>query len=724
MVMGCGDPGPSQPKVDGDPPPEPVLTHLELTLPDVVEEPLGSRVMATVAAFDQDGRRMETPAETRLEVLDSDPYFAGSTVARPDGRSVEFALRLVWPGSVAVRAAAGSVRSTAVTMEVSPAEAVVGELVERRVVAGGEASLTGYRMDLLDASALRAGGAALEVLSRDASTLTFRVPDLSVPTEGCDPASWVAVDLPDVAVYGPAPTLRYGLGRVVELLPGEWAMLGAAPSGCLSFVDGEAAEYTLTFVDVRPIREAETAPEGSTQDWLFGRPFTIDVADRSVSAGGAAEPTGRAVKALEPEELSTLEDDVVRPSAPPDGAPPPDDYLPFMDRPLVLGERVSVDSEPFGTYEAARVLGLYGTSDEVVLLGLESEGARAALAGTSFNMDDALNDLVRGLPVLARAFSEEFPDNYMTRQVIVLVRANRGGAPGVAIASGGGSVFSRPSGYVLLQGYESVDWEAGGPDDGVYGLMHEAAHLAQVARDHDLCQGDPENACPWGTAGTWSVEGGADFTAHEAIRRLRGYGFAANEPGPLVLGSWHGAGYDVFETPTYSFGRGYGYAEWFMRHLMQSVVRAGSSVDDALATVARATYEPWYGWVSNKYFDPEDREVKEGPPTRPVPGLVSRMREALGPDWDPVEAMLLGAAIQAVDDRNPNPLLQDVTLGHADELYWGPFASFRLGSGAAVSVLTVPWTWGWADLEVPAGGGDFAYDVSVEGLEWIVVRRR
>jgi len=721
--------------------PPPKISLLKLTMPATATGRLGSVVPVNVMAEDQYGAAFDLPADTRIEVVSTSPFFPGSEVVRATGQAPDLGLELVWPGRATIRAAALTIRSAPIGIEVAPAEPVVGQLAPSRVAPGDTGTLSGYRLDLLDPAALQADGRQLDVVSQDAATLRFRVPDLGVSAIGCDPASSIPLTLDGVRVFGKTPVLRYGTGQPVELAVGEYVMLGTAGSGCLEFPDdiGTESKYTLVFMDGRPIRESETGPEGASTNWTFAY-LRLMVTDRTVDAPSVTTIDARTPRPAVGGEIANVlqpRDTIMAPprlSAAINAAVaggradvtadlPPTDYLGYFARPLELGETVSVDADSAFTYEAARVLKRYGASGEVVLLGLEAEGATADRVGTSFRVDAAMQALAEQLPFLSRALSDNFPDHYQTGQVIFLIRAYRGGFPGVAIASTGERPGGTPYGYILFQMTQTADWATGGPEYNLYALAHETAHLAQISRDQDLCDLDPETSCPfWGTAGTWAVEGGADFLANESVRRAAGLSFQGNTFPAARIHAGAGGAWRVAGPPAYPFGRGYGYAEWFMRDLLQRVVSTGMNYDDAVALVGRATYEPWYGWVSFLYWDPVERMVRTSPPHQPVPGLVARIRQALGPTWDPIPAFLVGAASQAVDDLTSNPELQNVTHGLAWELFDGPFAEITLGTGQSVDHTTNAWSFGWAHITAPTGGGELSFGSPAPDIYWMLIR--
>lgn len=256
-------------------------------------------------------------------------------------------------------------------------------------------------------------------------------------------------------------------------------------------------------------------------------------------------------------------------------------------------------------------------------------------------------------------------------------------------------------------------------------MTHEAAHVAQISYDLDLCKANPDEACGWPPP-TWGTEGGADFLAHEVTRRSQSFPFDGNTVPPFLPLLETGAVVSPASAPgTYWFPSGYQGSEWFMRDLLQRAVALGRTYDEALPAVARATYLPWYGWVRNRFFDRERLVVVEGPPRHVVAGLVPAVRDVLGESWDPVEGLLLAGITQAVDDRTDNPELQNVTLGNAHELWFpGPFAEIELGTGEARAIGTFGWTFGWAEIDDRVGDGILSFGASEPGIHWIIARTR
>ena len=712
------DSGPTTPpERDPDPDPGPLLGSLELSLPAVIEDTLGVTVTATVTALDRDSTPMEVPPEVQLQIRDERPHFPGSSVVVKEGA---LSLRTVWPGEVTVRATASGIASSPVDVRVEPSQPIVDRLLENHVVAGERATLTGYRLDLVDSVALSAMDTVIRIVSQTPDTLRFTVPYLGLSTAGCDPSSTAGMNAEGARLYGPAPILRYGQGRVVDFAPGEFEIMGIQRDECLTFLPDAGAEYTLVYADVRPIIEAETVPEGHTEDWYFGT-LRVSVGDGTVNAAARHASAGTSVTAGTPSfegaesgtQASTVHASDI-----------PGNYVVSIFRPLEVGEQVSVDDDSLG-YQAARVLKRYGQNGEVVLLGLESEGASQDLAGGSFNIDPEMQTLADAMPTLRTALSENFPSDYGTGQAVFLIRSwDEGGLLANAQATGGRSPGGTPTGYVIVRTSNSVDWNSGGPPaERIHAsvLIHEAAHLAQGSRQQDLCVADPENGCAW-PLDRWALEGGADFVAGEAYRRVEGFGYAANTYPPTRAMGATTAGFSA-RGPVYQFDIGYQSAAWFFRYLMARAIDAGLSENEALDQVAKAAFEPWYGWVTQKYWDPATSTIQETEPYRAVPGLVPRMREVLGPDWDPVDAFVRGATIVAVDDLTSNPELQDPTYGQISELYAGPFAEIQLGSGDVVDLETRPWTFGWARIWVPTDGGDLSFG-SPQDVRWVLVRTR
>lgn len=710
LLSGCGTDDLTQPN-GGGPSPAASLA-LTVEVPDGTSP--GDAVDILVQAFDADGTEVAVPAGLSVQISADVPYFTGYATGTVEDAAAGPALRLLWPGSLELTATTGGLTSPVFPLEFAPVVPIVrgfdgASLV--RVDPGATVALSGYRLDLLADGPL-VGETPVEIVERTPETLRFLVPEAPTPVENaCSVEALVALDVGAALVLDEAPRLLYGDGAPVDLEAGGYAFLGASPECLLFPATSASSAYTLFYVDGRPVREAETTYEYENHRWQ-NEPLTVHIGPPGATAASTTSD-GAGWVSEEPSHVVRLA------SAAETGS----NYLLSIDRPLVQGEAVTLSVDGGYTIEDGHVLKIYpGTQGSIALVGLDADGAAGAV-GRSFQWDADYQAIASGgLPIIARAYSDDFPRNLLMQQLVVVVRNTPDIPRGVALFTSANRPEDRPTGFILLE-HQNLDlMNGGGRSWGAVIVAHETAHAAQVAYEHELCATN-EEACEW-AGDRWAVEGGANFVAHEVTRTLNGFRFDVNiRPasraldGTLLLRGW-GPG-------TYEFAAGYFGSEWLMRDLLQRLIDRGYDYDTALGLVARGAYEPWYGWMRYGYFDDVEMEVAFGK-KQPVPGLVPAMRALFGQEWDPIEALLLGGVSQAVDDRTTNPELQNVTQGDAWELYSGPFAELDLGAAEPVAyeVASRGWTYGWAEVSVPAAGGVVNIGASAEDIHWVVVRTK
>lgn len=713
LIAGCGAEAPTQPK-GGEPGPAASLV-LTVEVPGATVP--GESVDILVRAFDAGGTEVPVPEGLKVQLSAVVPYFPGYGPATVENSDAGPALRLHWPGSLKLTATAGGLTSPGFPLEFEPAVPIIAGFdgsSSVRAVPGATVTLSGYRLDLL-AGGPRVGATTVEIVERTPKMLRFVVPEPPTPVvSACSAAAQVALDVGTVLVLDQSPRLLYGDGTPVDLVAGGYAFLGASTNQCLLFPETSASSaYTLFYVDGRPVRESETTFESPRWQDV---PLTLNIGQ----AGATAGATLRSASARFPEDPSHM----VRLAHVADGAATsPIDILSF-DRPLVQGEAVTLSLDGYQTIENGHVLKIYaGPQGSIALVGLDADGAESAV-GRNFQWDADYQAIARvGLPIIARAYSDAFPRNLRMQQLVFVVRNTTENPRGLAMFVSANRPEDRPTGFVLLE-HQNLDLMNGGDRPwGAVIVAHETAHAAQVAYEHELCAANAA-ACEW-AGDTWAVEGGANFVAHEVTRALEGFSFDVNiHPASRALGATlilRG-----YTSNTYSFAGGYFGSEWLMRDLLQRLIARGRDYDTALGLIARGTYEPWYGWMRHNYFD-DEKMIIVFDKKQPVPGLVARMRALFGEQWDPVQALLLGGVSQAVDDRTGNPELQNVTQGRTWEfLYNGPFAELDLAADPPMAreIATRGWSYGWAEISVPASGGLLTLGADAPDIHWVVVRTK
>ena len=247
-------------------------------------------------------------------------------------------------------------------------------------------------------------------------------------------------------------------------------------------------------------------------------------------------------------------------------------------------------------------------------------------------------------------------------------------------------------------------------------LAHELAHQYQHLWSH---ASRSPGVLPSPTGGTrWGVEGGANLISYEVTRRIAGTPLAENydwrNPGPDPFTAYYAL---RAQSSAGAFTSGYDGTMPFLRDLVVRRVRAGEPLGTALREVSRGAIEGWSG--RDAYGSAR-------------PGMVSRMRAALGPAWHPGDALLTWALSVVGDDRNPTTLYQDpVSLRVWDvrpgEAYgWHPDGALEGGSGATVTGVSAYGSPGYSYLRDTGAGVRVRLSSSVprEGMRWMVMRVR
>jgi hypothetical protein len=144
------------------------------------------------------------------------------------------------------------------------------------------------------------------------------------------------------------------------------------------------------------------------------------------------------------------------------------------------------------------------------------------------------------------------------------------------------------------------------------------------------------------------------------------------------------------------------------------VTDGGIAFDDALREVIVGALEGWWG-------------INEEGQAR-GPGLTGRMRQHLGAEWHPVEALLDWTMSQAADDLTSNVRYQNRTIRQATPGLNTAIirAHGGVANGANLSVLRPAGNTGVWRIDDSAGGS-FSMSATVkgvpsDGLEWLLLR--
>jgi hypothetical protein len=245
-------------------------------------------------------------------------------------------------------------------------------------------------------------------------------------------------------------------------------------------------------------------------------------------------------------------------------------------------------------------------------------------------------------------------------------------------------------------------------------VTHEVTHSFQ--RIYMTTTRAPDGPRPASGAALWGVEGGANLTSYEVLRQLAGVGFDDNFDWKTGLGTNPARGYYSLRAQpgVGSFTEAYDNSMGFMRDLVIRRMDRGESLGDALREVSRGVIEGWHG------YDHVGGRRK---------GLTGRMRERLGSDWNPADAMLTWGMSHAADDLTPSPLYQDgaslrVSQYESPTQYgWHPSAVLS-GAPQTATATRRYGSPGYMYLQDSGGGVRLAARSATDGVRWLFLRIR
>lgn len=618
LLAACSDSGPSDPH---EPEPEPGDGALTVSPDSATLTAIGAELSLTVL---QNG---QTVAAT-LSVRSDSRWLEDRAVVNPatlgSGRVVAYG-----PGRAVVEVRAGN-RTDSVIVRVAPSRPWVAALEgpQGRTHVGGPADtlvLRGYRMDGITAANVLVNGDAPTIVSADSASLRFTLPIMQ-PAECEGPAPNILLAFSGIDGLLPGNFTRRREGEVA-LSPGESIPLTAAQQACLRFEPATNAQYLLAWADDRLIEKAKSAPE-------FPWPDSVRVTVAPQLAGKptfgmAALPTPPRAEDVRPASAAAI----------PPGCPLQNSFLVFC--------RTSpwVEGETFAYYPAAtqrpqdlaRVLFVRGNIVLAVFRPDSALIASNALAKGTIALDFMAQQAV---PLLQSIFSTGSPATTSDESGQLLVTLE---SSPVAFASWFPDATNGHGrwGRVVL---DLTPNSAFGSDLGDYSgplliLSHEILHTYQFRWRW-------QRSVPWSTfLGTsWAVEGGASMFALEMVRQARGIPFLENTnlTGPAS------SAISLYFFRVDNFTEGYMDAASLLRDFTQRLVSAGLSFEDAMQEVLVGALEGWWG------INEEGKALG--------PGLVARMRQHLGPGWDPVEALIVWTLSQTADDLTTNPEFQNLTV--------------------------------------------------------------
>lgn len=611
-------------------------------------------------------------------------------------------IRAAAPGTATLDVSAFGAAPARVVVTVRPSRPLVVAATETAVGDGDVLVLRGWGMDRV--AAVRVGADAAAVVSRDSATLRLSLP--SVADAGCAAPrrDAVSVDGGDV-VAGLTVARRHR--AELRLAVGQVARLADGASGCLRLAPAADARYALAFLDARRVRAAERGYEGAPPSVST---YAVTVAEAGTAAprltrGPSSSPASSASPA--PRRVS---------------AAVADDGTPFARRARWSeGERFTSRIAGIASPLSFRVVRV---RDGLVLAAAEGRAYAGGEAAWLARADSALAMMAsQGVPLLTRVLGAAPETGAGTGQLLVLAYDEPTPALGATTTRADGG---RPLSYVFLNA--SFTFTATGL---LRTLAHEATHAWQ---ERAAWETKPAGAAAAGGGPAWAVEGTAELVAGSVVRRSLGLGLRANWDWSAAQGDGRTGSYALLAASARGdFTAGYASAAGFGQDLVQTLVSAGRTEEDALASVVRGALEGWNGWDAHG-----GRRM----------GLAARMRAA-APGWEAADALLRWTVRQAADDLTDAPELQNPaylrvsTAGRDRGLGWLPAAVLRGGASAqatdpaAAAVVSgnaaaIPVRYGspgYVWLEDGGTGGAYALSASAAGAPlddaaWMIVRIR
>lgn len=692
VAAACADPGgPS------------AATTLSLEPRQVEAVELGKEITFTVRALDDQGNAVELPGTPSLEtviqtrLLDELPVVEDST---NDGLTVVTR----GPGTAMVKARVDGLESEAATVVVRPeTPIVVGRVGDDAVPPGSEVTLRGSGLDRVPPGGLTLDGRSVEIASADSTLLRFLVPADSVAD--CAGAGLAVAGGDGVTVIGDV-SIRVLRPDEVVLSPGQWQVLGDAPSQCLRLPPATGNEYTLLMIDVRGLVGALTGPEDRL---LPSTTFDVALEDRTTVSDVEGSPRAGAVRPYG----ADAEGDGGS-ASPARAGPPPEDYYRYRQEPWRVGDHLTVDRPLEGSeYEAATIVRVYDDRFVVAVLDRDAEYRVAERLDT---LDLTMRKLeATAIPLYRTTFGDAYPVTTAGSGQLLIIVSEYGLTGGITTCGSARSPDQLPSSCVVkLSPAIAFNQE---DDLSLYPDLvgHELAHAWQSVYLDLVCV--ETGKCGNGGADRWAIEGGAVFMAEEALRIAKGSSFPQNSSWqdysgnyPLLVGHT--------SIDSWAFGRGYGSSEWFFRDVVWRLTQAGVPYEAATAAVNRGAEEGWNGYYTYG-----------GSPTEPGlvgqrKGLTRRIRELLGHDWNPLDALLRAAISLTVDDLTSNAELQNPSILRAWERMPAS-ATLKTGEGTRIVGSPEGWNFAYFRIRETGRGGSLRMRSSPEnGVYWVVARTK
>ncbi|MEX2180837.1 MAG: hypothetical protein WD771_02240 [Gemmatimonadaceae bacterium] len=388
------------------------------------------------------------------------------------------------------------------------------------------------------------------------------------------------------------------------------------------------AEYALAWVDTRAITASQTGIEPILDQYPIRMNLTAAATARGDGSGDASSNDAGATDAPTPDadhtplhgpaiELSSSEVESARPR--------------HRTTPLTLGELFLLDDGLGPLPRPARVVRVY--QDTTVVVRWEedpTDGLNEFLA----QLDTAYATYrAQALPIHRHAYVDAMPRSTGAGQTLIILQQD------VLVQ---GRTFAEVSGDTLFSWLELLPFPYFNSHRLAQFLAHETTHLYQRMYLH-ASRPEPGIASTLGAA-WWATEGAANLVSYEMLRRIVGIAPNANYDWRAPTTTLPAAHFAQRAQPAGGvITAGFDHAMGFFRDLTLRRMGAGESVEPALRAVLRGASEGWYG--------------RDGVTQRT--GLVARMQQAVGAQWNPADALLTWALSHVGDDLTSNPIYQD-----------------------------------------------------------------
>ena len=561
---------------------------------------------------------------------------------------------------------------------------------------GSPIVLHGYGLNGLPAGAITVEGQAAEVSTLDSAAVSVTFD--AIPQEVCVGAR-ATLEVAGADILPEDVTFQRQRTGSISLQVGEARRITPEEADCIKVEGPDSARFALAHYDAR-----YAYSRGEDLPYRKSEGFSITLADASGETAALSSATGDillrsdpplARSYARPHESLALAADSVRPG---------DEWM-HQTTPYQLGDTLTVGPYTLCRDPESQEVEVILVVDDYLTVSAPVDSLASMPAGS---LDSFLNQV--------RQFDAQHGQWIQTLfgsrpglangQYMVLVCPVRDGWAG-----GGGS------GRMMMY----VDYESPAPDSSrYYGLLaHEYAHSAQSAHDAQdnlRVGGTPDSEMWWG-------EGLASMIELRAMGEYLGQSFRSNLQ--------HN---EVWASPPFGFlaqagggdiESGYEGAAGFGFDLTWRLADAtGLSWQAAHDTVTLAMAHNRYG-CSPSGCDSFD-------------GLYDVMQRHMGPEWNPVDAVLTYTASHALDDLIQSEVYQHPSVYRVAELYndgepaggvLGPKTEITAYSGDTVAVPATgnfgitsihAGSTGWTRLI--GGGGAFRATSDAEQIEWLLIR--